>query len=288
MNGIKCRYISINILAILITIVLFIKDYKDVTVIFQGRGLAHILIIVVTVFVVHFIKAGRLYFALYGSNISIGTYLKIYCKVTPVSVVIPFKLGEFFRMYCYGKVLGDALKGIVIVVLDRFMDTLALVSIVFIVWFFNGGNVAAVVYILLLFLVFALFVFYALPGVYTFWKHYILKSRATDGKLLALSMLEAVNRIYEEIKGVSTGRGIILYFMSLLAWIVEIGSVALQIDLLKVKNLNQVIADYLTSAIGSTPTVELKQFVFVSIVMLIVIYSITKLLDILSGRKEYE
>lgn len=288
MNGTKFRYNFINIAVILITTALFINDYKSIGTIFQNRVIIHILITVISVFVVHVIKAGRLYLALYGSDISFSEYLKVYCKVTPVSVVIPFKLGEFFRMYCYGKILGSVLKGIIIVLLDRFMDTIALVTMILLVWLFNGGYITSFVYILLIFLMSAFLVYLVLPGVYKFWKRYILRAKATEYKLSALKALDMLNRIHKEISNVSRGRGIILYFMSLIAWGVEIGSIALQIGLFNDGDLNQIISDYLTSAMRSNQSVELRQFVFVSVIMMIAIYVAVKFTELLPRKKVQE
>lgn len=283
----KFKYNLINIAVILITVALFINEYGNIETFFQDRGLPHILVVIVTVFVVHAIKAGRLYLALYGLEISFVRYLKVYCKVTLVSVVMPFKLGEFFRMYCYGKMRGNVLKGIVIVLLDRFIDTLALVTMILFVWIFKGGHITLFMYMLLIFLVFIMLVYLVFPGIYKFWKHYILGARATDRKLSALKILKVLNRIYEEINDISRGRGIILYFMSLIAWSVEIGNVVLQKGMFNNGDINQMILNYLVSTMESARTAELKQFVFVSVVMMILLYTITKFIEMLSGRKNY-
>ncbi len=286
MNNAKLRYNLINIAVILLTLILFINEYKNIYEIFREINVIQILIIVVTVFVVHAVKAGRLYFALYGSDIRISDYIKTYCKVTPVSAVIPFKLGEFFRMYCYGKELGKYMKGIVIVLLDRFMDTIALVTMLVLVWIFAGGELTGLVYILLIFLVCALLVYIAFPGVYRFWKKYLLKAKATERKLAALRVFDALNRIYEEITNVTKGRGIILYFLSLIAWAVEIGSIALLTGLFDEGELTGKIAEYLTSAMGSNQSIELKRFIVISVVLMIAIYVIVKGIEMISGKKD--
>lgn len=285
MKNIKARYNFLNIAVLLVSTALFIFEYWNVEAVFQNEGLAHILLVIVTALVVHAIKAGRLYLAMYGLEIGVVQYLKVYCKVTLVSVVIPFKLGEFFRMYCYGKMRGNMLKGIVIVLLDRFMDTLALVTIILLIWIFKGGHITSFMYLLLIFLVLVLVVYFVFPGVYKFWKHYILGAKATKRKLSILKMLKGLNRIYEEIDEISMGRGIILYFMSLIAWGVEAGNVVLQNGLANNGDINQLLLDYLVSTMESVRTAELKQFVFISVIMMIAIYAIIKIGELLSGRK---
>lgn len=164
-------YNAINILVILVTAVMFILEYKDAQVIFEGKNIWNIILIFVVAFIVHFIKASRLYFVLYGSKIDICTYTKIYCKVTPVSLMFPYKVGEFFRMYCYGQNMKNMLKGIVTIILDRFMDTTALLTILLLIILFNGGKITAFTYILLLFLLCILLIYFVYPDIYIFWKN---------------------------------------------------------------------------------------------------------------------
>jgi len=280
------QYNFINIIILFITAILFVTNYGNVSSVFQGTDLRHIGIIIVTVFLVHLIKAARLYLILFGSDLSFREYLKVYCKVIPVSVVWPFKLGEFFRMYCYGKLLSNLLKGIVVVLLDRFMDTFALVIMIILIWVINGGEITSLVYILLLFLVLALMLYFAFPGLYKFFKKTILRAKATENKLKVLKVLDVSNNVYEEISDVSKGRAIILLVMSLIAWAVEIGSLVLLNGVNGSDGLGSTISGYLSAAIGSGKSAELLHFVFVSVVMTIAIYIVAKLSELTLGKKE--
>jgi hypothetical protein len=180
-------------------------------------------------------------------------------------------------MYCYGNQLGNVFKGIVIVLLDRFMDTIALVTMILLVWVFNGGYIATFVYVLLIFLFIALLGYFVFPGVYKFWKKYLLKAKATEHKLALLKMLDAFNFVYQEITSVSKGKGVILYFLSLIAWAVEIGSLALIKGITGEGKLSQTTSRYLSSAMDAADiTIELKQFIFVSVILLIVMYAVIK------------
>lgn len=278
-------YNAINLVVLILTARAFISEYYKADTLFENYDIGYIIVLILTVFIVHFIKAGRLYVALYGTNIGIFTYIKIYCKVTPVGVIFPFKTGEFFRMYCYGDKCKSFLKGIVVVLLDRFMDTAALVTIIIMALIFNGGQISILTYILLLFLVFALLIYFVFPGVYKFWKKYILKTKATEHKLTALKLLESLNNLYVEITNITKGRGAILYSMSLIAWAVEIGCIALLCEINKGNAFNETIADYLSSALGNGSSIELNQFVFISVILMIVIYVVIKAVEIIFRRR---
>lgn len=288
MKVIKGKYNLINIVVILIFSVLFINDYKNISELFQKNGVAQILIVLATTVIVHIIKASRLYLVLYGSDITFRSYLKVYCKVTPVSMIIPFKLGEFFRMYCYGSMLNNIIKGIVIVILDRFMDTIALVTMILLIWIFNGGHITSLVYVLLIFLISIVVMYCAFPGVYKFWKHYMLCAKATKRKLTILKLLGMMEHVYEEVQGVSKGRGIILYVMSLIAWTVEISGVVLKTGIFSNTDMSGDVADYLSAAMGGNTSVELKLFVFTSVMAMLMIYAIVKLGDWLPEKRNHK
>ncbi|MCR4831836.1 MAG: lysylphosphatidylglycerol synthase domain-containing protein [Pseudobutyrivibrio sp.] len=277
-------YNWINVLVLLAAALIFFRNYS-ISEVFDGVGMHHVTIITITVVMVHFLKAFRLYLALYGSGISASNYAKIYCKVTPVSILMPFKLGELFRMYCYGHQINNMLKGIVTVVLDRFMDTIALVTMIIVMWLYSGEAIIPIVYLLVVFLLVAILVFIVFPGLYSYWKKYLLRAKATPRKLRVLLYLDKMNMVYDEIITVSKGRGIILYALSLIAWGVEIGSVVLMNGLSADGTLSEKISQYLRSALSGAQSIELKRFVLLSVVLMIVIYLLVKLGDMACGKE---
>ncbi len=268
-------YNFINIIVLLLAAEIFAISYL-LNGIATSFTFSTLVVITVTVVLVHFLKAFRLYLALYGADISLNTYAKTYCKVTPVSILLPFKLGELFRMYCYGYTTGNMLKGVVTVILDRFVDTVALVTMIIVVWIANGGLMMPIVYILVVFIAVAALMFFAFPGLYTYWKKFLLRANATPRKLRGLRYLESLNRVYNEILTVTKGRGLILYILSLLAWAIEMGSVAI---------FGGKLSDYLDSALSDSQSFELKQFIFISVILLIVIYLFVKAIDTLKPER---
>lgn len=275
----KGIYNIINSAMILLTVIIFIRDYGNVLEIFNGMTVFSVLILTGTAILVHAVKAGRLYLALYGTGMGLGTHLKTYCKVIPASVVFPYKMGEFFRMYCYGTRLGNPLTGIVIILFDRFVDTAALVTAILLVWLLSGGQVTSLVYVLLVFLALVLFVYGVFPKVCRFWKRYLLKAKATENSLAVLAMLERADTLYHVVENAVVGRGIILYFLSLAAWGVEIGSVALLGRMSDSKPVGAAVTHYLTSAMGGNRAPELRLFIFVSVVLLAVLYLVIKVFE---------
>lgn len=279
------RYNIINSIVLILSLAFFVYEYRKGLKLFDGMSLASVLALIATVVIVHAIKAIRLYLAMYGEEISFSEYIKVYLKVTPVSVVVPFKLGELFRMYCYGKSIKNLLKGIIIVILDRFMDTAALVTAILILFITGRRSTNIIVYILLAFLVLAVFAYFLFPGIYSSWNKYLLRAKASEKKLRALKFLDTLNGYYKEICTVTKGRGAILYFLSLLAWAVEIGSIALLSGIMRGGELGIAITEYLSAAMGTGVSVELNRFVFVSVVLLIISYLLIKGVGLIAGKK---
>ena len=294
-------YKIINILVFAAGLVIFLMSY-GIWQIFTGSGQENggiaqlfdrpglspgrcILLLVPAVVLVHFIKGLRLYLAVYGLNISKFMHTELYLRVTPISVILPFKLGEFFRMYCYGAELGSMLKGIVIILLDRFMDTAALVTVLLLFCLQSGGLLSGVAYVLIIFLVFMISAYFVFPGLHSFWKKYLLQAAATENKLRMLKLLEAVEAVYREITLVTRGRGALLYFLSLLAWGAEIGSFAIVYGKGE-ENIGGSISEYLSGALGGSMSEELSRFVFISVVVLLALKLLTGLYS--QARKNCE
>lgn len=261
-------YGCVNGIFLAITVLIFAQNYRHVSLLFEDENAYSIILVLFTVIIVQSIKALRICFALYGNAIRLQRCLKIYCKSMPVSMIIPFKIGEFFRMYCYGKELGNILKGIVIILLDRFMDTAALLAVVFGVWLFIGGNINALAIALMVFFLVVVFVYFVFPGFYYFWKKYLLCADATPRKLWALKLLENFWAVYEEVAQVVHGRGIVLFVLSTLAWTVEIGAVFLRNSFFKKRVDYAVLMEYLVSAIAGNNSENLSRFIFISVLVL--------------------
>ena len=271
-------YNLINVLVLLVAALIFFLNYRPAHFL-SGMRADEIVVILMAVIIVHFLKAVRLYLALYGNGLSLSDYCKTYCKVTPVSILLPFKSGELYRMYCYGYQINNMLKGVVTVLLDRFMDTIALVTLMIATWIIYGGVIIPLAYLLMIFLLGVIIIYGAFPGIYSYWKKYILRAVATPRKLRALRFLEHTNRAYIEMANVTKGRGIILYMLSLLAWVAEISSVVILNRLDRHADVVSKIAEYLTSALGNNHSIELRLFIFISVILMIVIYLIVKAID---------
>ena len=254
----KMLYKIINIIVLIVTGFFLFKEYRYIGIVFFNMDLPLFLIEIVTVCLVHFIKASRLYFMLFENEIGLRAYISTYSKVASVSVLLPYKIGDLFRMYCFGVQLGNYVKGIVTILMDRFMDTIALLTLLAFARFFVELKITFLSFVLIIFLMFSFIIYVLLPGICLFWKEYLLKSRANKRSIWLLSMLQKLMRVFIEARYIVRGRGIILYVMSLLSWIIEIGSLAfVNLILGKSYHLREAIAEYLLGSLGGKVPDEL-------------------------------
>ncbi len=277
-------YILINGLILAFALYLFLK-HDDHETIFAQQTYWEIGLFLVTALVVQFIKALRLYVALYGATFSIRSYIKTYCKVTPVCLLFPYKLGEFFRIYCYGELIHDFLRGTVIVILDRFMDTSALLTLLLGFYFFSAGQFPPLVLLLAVVWGLILLGYYLFPGFYRFRRYYYLSVPASAHTLWILRQFARMNLVYQEAAQVAHGRGMLLYILSLMAWGIELLNLALVTKMPSAIRLQQQITNYMSAALTNGNSLPLQRFITASIILLLGMYIVLKLSGILQHKK---
>lgn len=245
-----------------------------------------ILIIILTSIFVHSIKILRLYLILYGKGVSFTEHVKQYCKVIPISMIFPFKLGEFFRMYCYGWQINNFFDGIIVILVDRFIDTLGLVTIILFISVVGQADFPFILYILLCFLAIIIICYLIFPSIYFYWKHELLRAKVSRRKNNMLYFLEKLYYAYFELAILIKGRFTVLYLFSLFAWAIEIGGGFICSQFVQHTETTFFISDYLTSALLEVKSDALKRFVLISILLLLVFYLILRTLNIFIRKKE--
>ncbi len=269
MNKSKIAYLVINLTVLLIAVSLFYFNYLKESYSF---GVREILIIAIASVLVNVTKAFRLYFILLDSKFPSKLFIRQYCKTTLVSVLIPFKLGDIFRIYCYGYHLKSYSKSTVYIVLDRFFDTLALLVIVLVLLVTTHENFDLVVILLALFLGLITVVYILLPYVCSHLKHYYLTTKATPKTLSHLSLISKIEKVYVPVSNALRGKGVILCALSFVAWLLELGTVAILYG-----STSSKFVDYLMAAFGMGESANYELFLLVTLTILLSVYAITQI-----------
>ena len=173
-------------------------------------------------FLIHLIKMMRMYLILMDRNISFERFVPAYLRTTLVNLIIPFKLGEIYRVGVFYRITGGFKTGFFSVLIDRFFDTLAIVLILLPYQILVSGHVTLPVILLTAFLIVVVFAYGIFLSTYKFLNRYIITSRTSKRSMAALKGLERLYEWYDYVKRLVRGRYGILILMSLAAWLCEV------------------------------------------------------------------
>lgn len=158
---------------------------------------------------------------------TIKDIFKIYILTTYINFFIPLKLGELFRIYKFSVFFDNFGKGFIGIWIDRFFDTLILISILV----YGIGIKRIISYILiislLIFLLFSVFCYLCFNYTYIYVNRIILTKSETKKGIYILNFVESIKKLYNYAKYLLLGRTPILFLISILVWIFEISSYSL-------------------------------------------------------------
>ncbi len=170
---------------------------------------------------VHVFKALRLYLVLMEQQISFGRFLYIYLETTCVNLIIPFKLGEIYRVCRLSMETGKLALGILSVATDRFFDTASLLVLLFLMKFLGVGEFNLVMGLLLVVILAMAFVYAVFPSTFRYLNRYIIMNKDSSRSMAVLSALEVCNEWYEYLTRLIRGRSALMIAFSLLGWAFE-------------------------------------------------------------------
>ena len=231
------------------------------------------LISIMTAVLVNTVKLIRMYIILYGNGLKGKDIILLYAKTAIVSCILPFKLGDVYRMYYLGRKIEDYRKGIIITLLDRFMDTIGIFIImgVGILLRHEKYVMNPVVALLVIFMVCAIIFYVAVPRIAEFWKKQLLHNRGSVHRLWGLELISRTQSIFTDVKKIIEGRGILLVICSTVAWLLEIGSVSL-IHKTQLMEQTTSFSAYINSILMGEYMTESARYTVMSIGVLIVVY----------------
>lgn len=184
------------------------------------------ILILILFLTVHSIKLMRLYLIVMDRKVAFDRFIPAYLRTTLVNLLVPYKLGELYRVAVFYRISGGFKTGFFSVLIDRFFDTLALVLILLPYQLLVSGKVTVPVILLTVFEVVVLVSYRVFKPTYVFLNRYIITSRDSKRSMMALSALEKLDEWYEYARDLVTGRYGILLLFSLAAWILEIAVLA--------------------------------------------------------------
>ena len=131
--------------------ILFLWNRYHVIIRAFGEGKV-LLALFVAAFLVNGMKGIRFYIALFGGKISFHKFLKMYAETMGLNMILPYKSGEICRGAYLGKIMGSYFVGYSVVLFDRFVDTFALVTVLFFWSWLKDKTIGMIVFTFIIFL----------------------------------------------------------------------------------------------------------------------------------------
>ena len=224
-------------------------------ILMEHRALIPLLLVIALM--TQLIKASRMYMVMMDTNLSYSKNLLLYSSTTIINILVPYKIGEVYRIALYGNCIKNYAGGAVRVLIDRAVDAASLITYLTVILLFHVSAVLPLYLLLVALFVLLCAAWFAFPQLYRFWNDYLISQRHTPSAVKILKTLWEMNRVYEYIRKLIRGRVFIMYLLSLAAWGLElIGIYALTVFLHS--NSASQISAYLNSAL-SIPAHEHQQ-----------------------------
>lgn len=218
-------YYLLNTVVVIVALLLMVRIiYPAFWLIFYGKSIAMwIFTAVFFTAVIYVIKAVRLYLILLEHRIAIKRYLKLYIKTTLVSLVLPLKTGELFKVYCYGTEMNSMKCSLLSVLVERYFDTIPLAILLIGFTFYSKVGSSLMVILLTAFLILTTVSYLIFPSSFHYINRFCIMNVNSERGLLLLDMMKKINSWYFDIQELIKGRGIILILLSGITWLMEYG-----------------------------------------------------------------
>lgn len=245
----------------------YLYAYVHSLLLWQGRtalGLGTLSATLLVAVLVHSLKALRLYLILLDYALPLPAFLKLYGDTALVNLLLPYKGGELYRGLRVGRSTGSLVQGYVSVLFDRFLDTLALVTVVIGFSFFTGGRLPLICAAFVIFAFSVVALYWLFPSLHQFWRHYLLFSKSSEKALQALRLCQLCHKAYQGVHKVVQGRFVLLYLVSMAAWLTEVGGLLALGGGLQGADLGR----YLTAILWGQPIGENYAYVLLCFILL--------------------
>lgn len=234
--------------------------------------------IIVIFLLIHILRMFRLYILLIEEKIPIKEFVKLYMKTTFVNTVIPFKLGEFYKMICYGEKLKSFSAGISLVWIDRFFDSVILMILMIVA---SSFKIISPIYVILsLFIVFSILIYLTFENTYKYFNLLVLEKGRSKRSKIYLEIIDETKKIYKKAKNMIKYRSVPVIFLSALIWGFEYLIAYLIINqLFNMEFSLSIFTDYINDVfmIFNTKYVNISEFnIGIMLIIFVIIYIFIK------------
>ncbi len=228
--------------------------------------------IMLMIAVIYAMKAFRLYVIFMDRGIGWSRFLEVYIKSMAASLAFPLKLGELFRMYCFGMETGSFRMGILGVLIERYFDTIPLLILLMLFTLISGNTIIPLVILLAGFLVLISAVYITFPSVYSYMNRYFMINGHTEKTIKALKLLKGSKEWYEVIKALIKDRVGLLIIISSLTWLSECFVLMVFVRGMGDTFKTEIFLSYISSVFSGQVNGYVNLYVGMSAVLLLIVF----------------
>lgn len=174
---------------------------------------------------VHLFKMLRLYLVLMEHRIGFGRFVLLYVKTTLVNLIIPFKMGELYRIFCISRETKHWQVGVLSILVDRFFDTLALCIILLPADLLVFDRLSFITILFLCIMVLIVICYISILPTYKYLNRYLIKQKSSARSMVALRGLDVIKVWYDFTQNLISGRFALILLFSFAGWAFEIGTI---------------------------------------------------------------
>ena len=228
--------------------------------------------IMLLIAVIYAMKAFRLYVIFMDRGIGWSRFLEVYIKTMAASLAFPLKLGELFRMYCFGMETGSFRLGILGILIERYFDTIPLLILLVVFTVISGNTIIPLVILLTGFLILISAVYLIFPSVYSYMNRYFMINGRTGKSVKALKLLKGTKEWYEMIKALIKDRTGLLLIISSLTWLSECLVLMILVRGMGDTFKTEIFLSYISSVFSGQLNGYVNLYVGMSAVLLLIVF----------------
>ncbi len=215
-----------------------------------GAGLAYLC--------AHGLRALRLFLLLNDGQLHLGRVAVAHLHAAGVSGLIPYKLGEVYRVAIIGSACGDPLRAVVAVWIERVYDIAAVIIIFSLISFSNGAMLPGLGIFLSLaiaFLLLSFLFFIVLPENLGLLKRYLVLRHNQPWVVTVLALIDRVHRVLRTGAAVWHHRIATIIWLSMAIWILDVTAILIVVGSLDPGAIGVQLHDALVApSIWTVPT----------------------------------
>lgn len=186
----------------------------------------------------HTIRVLRLLLLSPIMSVDIRSLWKEQYKANGVNLLVPFKLGESYRLIYFKKFFGSYSNSFAILVAERFLDLLTIFLFLSVTLYLSDIDIPGVkylFYISVFLLIIALIILFIFDEILMILHKIFLNKPSTKITLIAIEFSGNLIRAIKKIKSILNNKYISCIFVSCIIWLLEISAFFIFLELLGFK-----------------------------------------------------